>query len=507
MTEHATLSDRIRREARVVGLRDFRTPTLEAVEHRRMQLWVVTTVLLVAVSAGIAFLTMLPPTARDWLPPAGMRWGVVLLSAAFCFYAIEKELHLHRLSRLLTDERVLTTALSNRLHEVSLLLEAGKAMNSVLEIEAVLEVILRSASELLDGRSGSIMLVEGDELVAACVRGNDAAVGSRIPIGHGIAGHVALTREPVLIDGQLDPEDFPGYERHGDDVASAMCVPLLNRGKLLGVLNVNAEPERVFSEYDLRALSLFAEQAAGAIANARLYERERTHVAELVELDRLKTEFVDTVTHELRGPLTAVLAAAETAQRPKTRHLIDELLPMIERNAKNLADMLEELLASTRLEQRRGLEPVTAVDLADVARTVAHDFELSGRPVGLEAPDRALVLGSDEGLRRVVSNLLDNAFKYGRPPVRVRIEPSGRGVSLAVTDAGPGIPPGSRERVFDRFARLDGAYGKPGLGLGLSIVRGLVESFGGSVEVGDGPDGGACIRVTVQPAIPVEVNA
>jgi signal transduction histidine kinase len=507
MTERATLSDRIRREAKVVGLRDFRTPTLESVEHRRMQLWVLTTILLIAVSAGIAFVSMLPPSARGWLPPAGMRWGVVLLSAAFCFYAIEKELHLHRLSRLLTDERVLTTALSNRLHEVSLLLEAGKAMNSVLELEAVLDVILRSASELLEGRSGSIMLLEGEELVAACVRGNDAAVGSRVPVGRGIAGHVALTEEPVLIDGRLDPDDFPGYERLDDDVASAMCVPLVNRGRLLGVLNVNAEPARVFSEYDLRALSLFAEQAAGAIANARMYERERSHVAELVELDRLKTEFIDTVTHELRGPLTAVLAAAETAQRPKTRHLVDELLPMIERNARNLADMLEELLASTRLEQRRGLQPVTAVDLAEVARTVTHDFEVSGRPVTLESPDTASVLGSEEGLRRVISNLLDNAYKYGQPPVRLRIEPAEGSVALVVTDAGPGIPPESRERVFDRFARLDGAYGKPGLGLGLSIVRGLVESFGGSVQVGDAPEGGASIRVVVQTAIPAEVTA
>ncbi|HEX9122514.1 MAG TPA: GAF domain-containing sensor histidine kinase [Actinomycetota bacterium] len=507
MTEHATLSDRIRREAKVVGLRDFRTPTLEAVEHRRMQLWVLTTILLVAVSTAIAFLSMLPAASRDWLPPAGMRWGVVLLSAAFCLYAIEKEAHLHRLSRLLTDERVLTAALSNRLHEVSLLLDAGKAMNSVLELHAVLDVILRSASELLEGRSGSIMLVEADELVAACVRGNDAAVGSRLRVGQGIAGHVALTEEPLLINGHPDPEDFPGYEQHDEEVESAMCVPLVHRGRMLGVLNVNAEPARVFSEYDLRALSLFAEPAAGAIANARLYERERSHVAELVELDRLKTEFIDTVTHELRGPLTAVLAAAETAQRPKTRHMVDEMLPMIERNARNLAAMLEELLASVRLEQRRGLEPVVSVDLAEVARTIAHDFEASGRPVALDVPASAPVLGSEEGLRRVVSNLLDNAHKYGKPPVRVSVTPGDGSVALLVTDAGPGIPPESRERVFERFSRLEGAHGKPGLGLGLSIVRGLVVSFGGSVRVEDAPEGGTAVCVQVQAAVPAEVSS
>src|SRR5438093_7071533 len=97
------LSDSIRREARVVGLRDFRTPSLEAVERRRMQLWILTTVLLVSVSAGIAMLSIWPNAPRTWLTPAALRWGVILLSLAFCSYAIEKELHLRRLARLLTD--------------------------------------------------------------------------------------------------------------------------------------------------------------------------------------------------------------------------------------------------------------------------------------------------------------------------------------------------------------------------------------------------------------------
>ena len=84
MTEDAPqLSDSIRREARVVGLRDFSTPSLEAVEHRRMQLWILTTVLLVSVSAAIALLSVWPGAPRTFLPPAALRWGVVVLSIAF----------------------------------------------------------------------------------------------------------------------------------------------------------------------------------------------------------------------------------------------------------------------------------------------------------------------------------------------------------------------------------------------------------------------------------------
>ena len=171
-TPHA--ADRIRKEARVVGLRGIQIPSLEAVERRRLQLWIVTAVLLVSVAVGAAMLSLWPNTpVRSIITPSVLRVAVVLISVSFCGYAIEKELHLRRLSRMLVDERVLTTALENRLHEVSLLLDAGKAMNSVLELPAVLDLILRSAIDLLDGRSGSIMLREGDELVSACVQGNE----------------------------------------------------------------------------------------------------------------------------------------------------------------------------------------------------------------------------------------------------------------------------------------------------------------------------------------------
>jgi two-component system, OmpR family, sensor histidine kinase KdpD len=138
----------------------------------------------------------------------------------------------------------------------------------------------------------------------------------RVGIGKGIAGGVAETLEPLLICGRPEPSEFPDLPKR-NPVESAMCVRLVNRGELLGVLNVNAEAHRLFTEYDLRALSRFAEQAAGSIANARLFESERAHVVELMELERMKIELVDIVTHELRTPLTAVLAATEGVQRPE----------------------------------------------------------------------------------------------------------------------------------------------------------------------------------------------
>jgi len=398
---------------------------------------------------------------------------------------------------------VLTAALSNRLRELSLLLQAGKAMNAVLELDAVLDVILRSSLELLQGTSGSIMLVDGDDLVARCVHNNPEALGRRVPIGEGIAGRVARSKDPLLIHGTPTAQEFPGLDARASSVDSAMSVPLVNRDQLLGVLNLNADAEHSFTAYDLRALSLFAEQAAVAIANARLFDAERAHVVELVELDRMKSEFLNHVTHELRTPLTVVLAAAQTGLQPGPPVEATELLEIIERNSKHLASMVEELLTAARLDQGGSDPPRSEVDLAEVVRTVARDFSVTDRPVEVQIEDEITTSGDPEALRRILVNLLDNAHKYGAPPVRVSLERSDDRAVLSVLDAGAGLPATQRERLFERFYRADDS-GKPGLGLGLPIVRGLAASWGGHVWAEDAPAGGALFRVALPLEAPLE---
>ncbi len=282
--ERSNEAERVRRDARIAGLRDFRTPSLEAVEQRRRQLWRRTATGLAAVAVFVVVLATLPAQDAAILGAGRAQVGVLAIAGLFFLWAFEKESVLGRLTRSLTDERVLTAALTNRLHEVSLLLDAGKQMNAVLELDELLDTILRSACELLDATGGSVMLVDQTDLVTACAIGRDVALGQRVRLGEGLAGHVALRREPVLIDGQADRDAFPGLSDREPYVDSSMSVPLVHRAELQGVLNVNAPLGRSFTEYDLRALAVFAEQASLAIANARLYEAERTHVAALLQL-------------------------------------------------------------------------------------------------------------------------------------------------------------------------------------------------------------------------------
>lgn len=157
--------------------------------------------------------------------------------------------------------------------------------------------------------------------------------------------------------------------------------------------------------------------------------------------------------------------------------------------------MVEDLLSSADLERgdrARGMEPV---DLTNVVWEAIADHGVLDREIHVSAPPSAMVVCDREYVRRILDNLLDNAFKYGSPPVSVEVVGEADHVSLSVLDAGRGVSEADREKVFDRFHRLDTPNG-PGLGLGLSVVRGLVESMAGVIRVDEAPGGGAAFRIS-----------
>jgi diguanylate cyclase (GGDEF)-like protein len=261
------------RAARIAGLRGFDTPSLEAIERRRLHLWILTVVLLLALAGALALLAAGAVATPSWLSPREAQIALLLLTALFCAYALDRELTLRRLTKLLIEERVLTAALTNRVSELSALLDAGRALNLDLDLRQVLSSILASAIELLEAKDASVMLARsGNELQTVATAGQSLARGARASFGRGIAGRVAESREPLLINGLMEPDG-------GSDALSrpesAMSTPLIHRSTVLGVLNVNAPGGRRYTEHDLRALSFFAEQAAVAIANAQLLEKER----------------------------------------------------------------------------------------------------------------------------------------------------------------------------------------------------------------------------------------
>jgi signal transduction histidine kinase len=225
--------------------------------------------------------------------------------------------------------------------------------------------------------------------------------------------------------------------------------------------------------------------------------------ARMQELDRLKTNFFANVSHELRTPLTLILAPAERvlADLPADdphRHELDVIL----RNARLLLGHVNDLLETSKIEAARLDLDYAELDLGHLVRLVANSFETLAldRSVTftVRAPDHAVTAQVDPvRIQQVLLNLLSNAFKFTPPDGSIRIElrdGAGDGTAhVEVGDSGPGIAPERRGEVFERFHQLDGSSTRKmgGTGLGLYIAHELVDLHGGSLGVGDAPEGGA----------------
>jgi diguanylate cyclase (GGDEF)-like protein len=261
----------------VSGLTSFETPTLETIAQRRLQLWAMTLGLLVSVVAVLSLVLFWGNSEISFAATRGIVYlGVVVLVVLFGAYAIGKELDLRALTEELMDERVLAAALTNSLREANALIESGNDSSIRLNVEQVLDTILSCSMDLLDGFSGSIMLMHSDsELHTVCSSGDSPARGARVSLSEGIAGQVAATREPVLVLGIFDWDHYDDEQKHEHRPASAICVPLIAGEELIGVLNINAKTDSKYTERDLRAMSLFGEQAGAAIESARAHEAKR----------------------------------------------------------------------------------------------------------------------------------------------------------------------------------------------------------------------------------------
>jgi two-component system phosphate regulon sensor histidine kinase PhoR len=219
-------------------------------------------------------------------------------------------------------------------------------------------------------------------------------------------------------------------------------------------------------------------------------------VTRMRALESVRREFLSNAAHELRTPVTSISGYAETllsgAVDSETSR---EFLQTIHRNARRISDMVTDLLVLDQLGGRasfveaRGTVNLTPV-IDDVVRTVKGVTPAA--QITVDVADSLTVLGSREGLDHVVQNLVDNAIKYGGgTPVTVRATREGGKVRLAISDAGPGIPAGHEERIFERFYRVDAGRSRDqgGSGLGLAIVKSHVEAMGGRVWVEQGAPG------------------
>jgi len=307
-------------------------------------------------------------------------------------------------------------------------------------------------------------------------------------------------------------------ERYWSPVNSPV---LGKRGELLYIIHRVEDvtrAEQMQAEVVRRAQQLQEANEELRRANDELARRnvERTLLYDrLHRLDQLKTQFFANVSHELRTPLTLILGPLEKllADGSLAAEARRELA-VVQRNARNLLARVNDLLDVSKLEAGKMTVSYTAADLAEVVRQTASYFESHALERGLHLDvDTPAALPAEVDLdkvQRVLMNLLGNAFKFTPPGGRVRIGLQERGNGhrrgvLTVADSGPGIPLELRQAVFERFVQVEGGADRrhSGTGLGLAIAKDLVELHGGSIEIGDAPEGGALLRVD----LPLEAPA
>jgi signal transduction histidine kinase/CheY-like chemotaxis protein len=265
-----------------------------------------------------------------------------------------------------------------------------------------------------------------------------------------------------------------------------MLVPLKARDRTLGVVILASVGGRHFGFKDLALAQSLADRGALMADNARLYR-------EAQEANRMKDEFLATLSHELRTPLNAIVGWTKLLQggqldEPTTRRAIDT----IDRNARAQTQLIEDILDVSRIVAGKLQLNVRDTDLKAVVEgaldSVRHAAEAKGVRLETRIAQTAVLAGDPDRLQQVVWNLLSNAIKFTPREgwVRVTVEPDdAEAARVVVEDGGMGIRPEFLPHVFERFRQADSSSTRPhgGLGLGLAIVRHLVELHGGTVEV------------------------
>ena len=288
---------------------------------------------------------------------------------------------------------------------------------------------------------------------------------------------------------------------------SVMIVPLAARGRILGAITFcSVDPRRRYGAADLAFAEDLAGRAAQAIDNARLYRAAH-------EAGRAKDEFLATVSHELRTPLTAILGwAGVLRSRPGDPATLSEALEVIERNARVQAQIISDLLDVSRIITGKLRLDVRAIDLT----AVIHNAVAAVRPaidangIRLDTrldPATAAFNGDADRLQQVVWNLLSNAVKFTPAGGHIEVWSERREgeVEIGVRDSGQGIDPAFLPSVFERFRQADAGATRAasGLGLGLAIVRHIVELHGGTVKADSAGLGrGATFTIRLPVAVP-----
>ncbi len=389
-----------------------------------------------------------------------------------------------------------------RLESYQRLLSLSQVLTSTLDLLELLDLIVNAARDLTRTEATSILLLDAKtgDLYFEAVTGSKSDEIKRVIVPpNSLAGWVVREgRVEIINDVSKDDRFYAQSDvRTGFQTRALIGVPMKVKERVIGVLEaINPADGRSFSDDDVELLTTLSAQAAIAIENARLFHQ---------------SDLVSEMVHELRTPLTSIVAYSELLLRQEVPpEMAREFVETIFQEAQHLASMTNAFLELSRLQSGRTRFQMAPFAIAesfdDVINLMRPQAEERGLALHVVMPDQPpRVIGDRERIRQVLVNLVSNAVKYNRPDGEVWLEleplPDGELVRVQVRDTGRGIPEKDLPHIFEKFYRVADSEGyAQGTGLGLNIVKQLVEAHNGQLLVSSQVNVGTTFSFTLKTA-------
>jgi len=387
---------------------------------------------------------------------------------------------------------------------------------STFDLQVVLTTLVQSAAQLCDADAAAIARQKGTNYHLVATHGLPSGLREYIETlpmepGRGsVTGRVLLEGKPVHVIDVLAEPDYAMVEaQKRAGFRTVLGVPLLREGIPIGVLHLNRKVVRPFTEKQIALIETFADQAAIAIENVRLFDEIQDKNRQLQQASENKSQFVSSMSHELRTPLNAIIGLTDMLVTNAARfgtEKAQEPLQRVNRAGTHLLGLINQVLDLSKIEAGKlELNPQT-VQLAplikDVIGTAGQLAEQNKNRLVVDAQENLGALTVDPmRLRQILLNLLSNACKFtkaGEVKLAARKVSNGSNfVEFAVSDTGIGMTAEQQAKLFEEFSQADAATAQRfgGTGLGLAISRKLARMMGGDVTVASEPGKGSVFTV------------
>jgi PAS domain S-box-containing protein len=420
----------------------------------------------------------------------------------------QRTVELARTNADLEAEIIERKAIQEQLEEEREIVETvnrtGRMLSAELNLDKLMQALTDAATELVGAEFGAFLYnvldEEGGSYRLYTLSGAPREHLEHLPppratylFGPTLRGQGIVRVDDVKQDPRFGNEPpFHGMPLGNLPVKSYLAIPVISRsGEVFGGLFFGHPEAGIFSERSERIVSGLAAQAAIAIDNARLYAAEQKARAEAETASRLKDDFLATVSHELRTPLHSIFGWIQLLQIGNLNAgSVQQAIEAIARNAKAQRQIIDDILDVSHIITGKLRIEMSSVDIPLVIAAAVDSMRPAAEAKGIELqtaldPKATRVFGDAGRLQQVIWNLISNAIKFTSPEGRVQVltEQVDSHMEIKVIDTGPGIKPEFLPYVFDRFRQEDSSITRAhgGLGLGLAIVRQLVELHGGTV--------------------------